>query len=119
MLDDLLRRGTRLAVISNCFPEDVASWGESPLCQRIHVVVFSWEVGLTKPDPAIYAEALNRLDATPEVAVFIGDGADDELIGAARAGIAPFRAGWFVSPGAADAGFRVLGQPKDVLAVTC
>ena len=97
VLDDLRTRGTRIGVVSNCLPEDVAMWETSRLAARVHCAVFSFDVGLAKPDPAIYHEAARRLGLAPEAIVFIGDGADDELVGARQAGIRAFRAVWFLS----------------------
>lgn len=97
LLDELLHRGKRIGVVSNCFAEDVATWPESLLAKRVHSAVFSFEVRLAKPDPAIYREAIRRLGATPEATVFIGDGADNELTGATEAGLHAFQALWFLA----------------------
>jgi putative hydrolase of the HAD superfamily len=96
MLNQLRRRGLRLAVISNCFAEDVTAWPRCDLVSRIDVALFSFEAGLAKPDPEIYRQAVRRLDVAPSDAWFIGDGADDELSGAARAGLRAWRATWFL-----------------------
>lgn len=37
------------------------------------VAVFSYEVGVAKPDPRIYAHLLERLETAPENAVFVDD----------------------------------------------
>jgi putative hydrolase of the HAD superfamily len=42
---------------------------------------------LRKPDPRIYRLALDQLGVEPEQAVFVGDGANDELAGAERVGM--------------------------------
>jgi putative hydrolase of the HAD superfamily len=42
---------------------------------------------MLKPDPRIYALACDRLDVAPGDALFVGDGANDELAGAERAGL--------------------------------
>jgi putative hydrolase of the HAD superfamily len=52
------------------------------------VIVLSFEVGLAKPDPAIYTLAVERLGISPRVAAFVGDGNDAELDGARCAGLA-------------------------------
>jgi putative hydrolase of the HAD superfamily len=96
MLAALRRRGLRLGVISNCCREDVAAWPESPLASRFDCTMFSFEVGLAKPDPAIYAEAARRLRCDVSDVWFIGDGADGELSGAEQAGLRAFRAEWFL-----------------------
>jgi HAD superfamily hydrolase (TIGR01509 family) len=121
MLQHLLNRGIQVAVISNCFAEDVATWSESSLAERVHRSLFSFDVGLAKPDPAIYREALRRLGVMPDAAVFIGDGADDELTGAQQAGLRAFRAEWFLARwenrSDGDTGEGILRTPDDVLRV--
>jgi putative hydrolase of the HAD superfamily len=46
---------------------------------------------MAKPDPAVYRLAAERLGAEPEECVFVGDGADGELPGAAATGMTVFR----------------------------
>ena len=96
MLDALRSRDVRLGVISNCFAEDVAAWPKCPLASRFDCSVLSFEVGLAKPDPEIYVEATRRLHVDVSEAWFVGDGADDELLGAEKAGLRAFRALWFL-----------------------
>jgi HAD superfamily hydrolase (TIGR01549 family) len=96
MIDDLRSRGIRLGVVSNGFTEDVAAWPRASLAPRFDCAVFSCEVGLAKPDPAIYREATRRLQADVSHTWFIGDGGHDELSGAEQAGLRPFKATWFL-----------------------
>jgi putative hydrolase of the HAD superfamily len=49
--------------------------------------VFSNAVGLAKPDPRIYLHCCELLGVEPNEAVFVGDGANDELAGARRVGM--------------------------------
>jgi putative hydrolase of the HAD superfamily len=42
---------------------------------------------LRKPDPRIYLLACEQLGVPPEDAIFVGDGANDELAGAERVGM--------------------------------
>jgi putative hydrolase of the HAD superfamily len=49
--------------------------------------VLSCTVGLRKPDPRIYELACERLEVEPADCLFVGDGANDELAGAARVGM--------------------------------
>ena len=96
MLDHLRSRDIRLGVLSNCFAEDVAAWPHSALAWRFDSTVFSFEIGLAKPDPEIYKQAARRLQVDVSDTWFIGDGGDEELSGAERAGLRPFRAAWFL-----------------------
>ena len=49
--------------------------------------MFSCSVGFSKPDPRIYAVAAGELGVEPADCLFVGDGANDELPGAERAGM--------------------------------
>jgi HAD superfamily hydrolase (TIGR01509 family) len=119
MLDALRRRGVRLGVISNCCAEDVAAWPQCGLAARVDCVVFSFDVGIVKPNPDIYLEAARRLGVAASDAWFFGDGADEELAGAEQAGLRAFQAHWFLKrwphwPG--DAGSSAgLASVEDVL----
>jgi FMN phosphatase YigB (HAD superfamily) len=48
-------------IVRACLAEDVAGWARCPLASRFDCAVFSFQVGLAKPDPAIYIEATRRL----------------------------------------------------------
>ena len=47
----------------------------------------SAEVGAEKPNPAIYAAALSRVDVAPHEAVHVGDQPRSDLVGASQAGL--------------------------------
>lgn len=81
-LEVLKSRGYRLGLVSNADVMDKHAWDISPLAPFFDDVVFSCDVGLLKPDPAIYRLSLEHLGATPQEALFIGDGGSDELRGA-------------------------------------
>ena len=95
-LDHLRSRNLRLGVISNCFAEHVAAWPGCALAPRIDCTVFSFDVGLAKPDPGIYLHATRRLNVDVSETWFVGDGGDGELMGAEQAGLRAFRALWFL-----------------------
>ena len=86
-LEELRRRGLRLGMISVCSEEVALLWDETPFAGLFDSTVFSCAVGLRKPDPTIYRLALEELDVEPAEAMFVGDGANDELGGAQRAGM--------------------------------
>ncbi|MEU4680406.1 HAD-IA family hydrolase [Micromonospora sp. NPDC023737] len=91
VLDALRDDGHPLALISNATSETAEAWPQSPLARRFDVAVFSCDVGLTKPDPAIYHTAVERLGVAPAECVYVGDGADGELAGAAAVGMTVLR----------------------------
>ena len=86
-LDRLAAAGVRTALVSDAGADDVASWTRSPLRERLDAVVFSYELGVRKPDPRIYLHALDALGARPEDALFVGDGGSDEHRGARAVGM--------------------------------
>ena len=104
-----------LAVVSNGFREDVAGWSDCPLAPRFQCTAFSCAEHVAKPDPEIYLRAVRRLGADPAAAVYIGDGADDELAGAEQAGLRAGRAGWFVRDVPENGRWPELTSPEDVL----
>lgn len=95
-IGELHKRGIRFGLVSNCFAEDVTAWSTCPLAPQFACTVFSFEVGLAKPDPDIYLEACRRLEVTAAETVFIGDGMHDELQGAEHGGVRAFQALWFL-----------------------
>ncbi|GGK72514.1 HAD family hydrolase [Mangrovihabitans endophyticus] len=90
-LDSLRADGHRLALISNATSDTAEAWPQSPLAERFDVVVFSCDVGVAKPDSAIYLTATDRLGADPANCIYVGDGADEELAGATAAGLTTLR----------------------------
>ena len=87
---DLLRRlkpGRRMALLSNT---DVCRW--TFIKSRFPEILFfdgyalSFDVGVMKPDPLIYREALRSVGTRPENAVFIDDLAEN-VEGARRLGM--------------------------------
>lgn len=85
LAEDLRAAGVKVAIVSN-------SWGAGNLYPRERLaalfapVVISEEVGLRKPDPAIFRLALGELGVPPERAAFIDD-AEPNVEGAAALGI--------------------------------
>jgi HAD superfamily hydrolase (TIGR01509 family) len=96
-IDALRARGLKLAVVTNSLAEDVAGWEGSPLRSYFDITLCSCAIGLAKPNPEIYLLGCRELCVPPDRALFIGDGADDELNGALSAGLHSCRALWFLS----------------------
>ena len=86
-LAELRRRGIRTGLITVCSEDAVDVWEETPFAGLFDAEVFSCSCGLRKPDPRIYRLALDQLGVAPSEALFVGDGANDELAGAERAGM--------------------------------
>ncbi len=83
LVQDLKNAGVRVALLSN-------SWGNTYPRGRIDavfdMVVISGEVGMRKPNPDIFAHALDLLDVRPERVVFVDD-AEPNTDGASRLGM--------------------------------
>jgi putative hydrolase of the HAD superfamily len=86
-LDKLRRRGHLLGMISVCTQDVPEVWDDTPLGGKFDATVFSCDVGVSKPDPRIYEIACGQLRVEPGECLFVGDGANDELPGAERAGM--------------------------------
>ncbi|MFF5172162.1 HAD family hydrolase [Micromonospora sp. NPDC000089] len=82
VLRELRSRGVRIVVLSN-IGLDIR-----PLLDRIGVgalvdgVVLSFEVGMVKPDPAIFTHTLKLLDVPASSALMVGDSPRDDVGGA-------------------------------------
>ena len=86
-LEELRRRGHRLGMISACSQDVPEVWDRTPFGPLFDSAVFSCSVGFSKPDARIYALAAHELATDPADCLFVGDGANDELPGAERAGM--------------------------------
>jgi putative hydrolase of the HAD superfamily len=86
-LRELHGRGIRTGLITVCSEDAVEVWPETPFAGLFDAEVFSCSCGLRKPDPRIYQIALDQLGVDPWEALFVGDGANDELAGAERVGM--------------------------------
>ncbi|GHJ56944.1 hypothetical protein Nm8I071_62510 [Nonomuraea sp. TT08I-71] len=91
VLDALRADGHPIGLVSNATAETAEAWTSTDLARWFDVAVFSSDVGLAKPDPAIYRLAAERLGVAPTDCVFVGDGADGELAGAAAVGMTVVR----------------------------
>ncbi len=95
MLKALKENGYKVALISNCFSEEAKVIKESPLMPYFDVCCLSYELGLAKPDPAIYKECLKRLELSPTDCFYVGDGGSHELEGAESCGLTAGQALWY------------------------
>ena len=86
-LGRLRRAGLALACVSNWDGSLAPQLEHSGLRDLFAAVVSSAEAGAAKPDPAVFAVALERLGVPASRALHVGDG-DTDREGAAAAGIA-------------------------------
>src|SRR5207244_11352430 len=82
-------RGLRLVVASNwdCSLPDVLA--RAGLASLLDGVVTSATVGATKPDPTLFAAALEVAGCAAAEAVHVGDSLENDVAGARAAGVAP------------------------------
>jgi HAD superfamily hydrolase (TIGR01549 family) len=90
----------RLAVVSNFdyTPTAVGILEAAGVASLFDTIVVSDAVGWRKPAPAIFEAALTRLGLTPCQALFVGDRAEIDVLGAHRVGM---HAAWLNPSGAA------------------
>ena len=85
---DALGADHALALVTNgasCWQREKLA--ASGLADRFDVVVVSGELGTAKPDPSVYAHALDALGAQPGGAVMVGDSLRNDVDGALAAGL--------------------------------
>ena len=122
LLEALRERGLKLGLVSNAFDpgwllhRDLRHMG---LEERLDFSVFSSEVGLRKPHPAIFERALETLGVEPENALFVGDRLFEDIRGAAELGMTTVQALWYRAdehPDGAEPDYQAFTQ-LDVLNV--
>jgi HAD superfamily hydrolase (TIGR01509 family) len=122
LLEALRARGLKLGLVSNAFDpgwllhRDLRHMG---LEERLDFSVFSSEVGLRKPHPAIFERALETLGVEPENALFVGDRLFEDIRGAAELGMTTVQALWYRAdehPDGAEPDYQAFTQ-LDVLNV--
>jgi putative hydrolase of the HAD superfamily len=89
---DALRGDHALALVTNgasCLQREKLA--ASGLADRFDAIVVSGDLGRGKPDPAIFAHAVDALGAEPGDAVMVGDNLTKDVDGAVAAGL---RAVW-------------------------
>ncbi|WP_022852661.1 HAD-IA family hydrolase [Thermodesulfatator atlanticus] len=90
-LKALKASGRKIAVLSNWDERLIRLLKDLGLAEEFDDIIVSCEVGLAKPDPAIYKLACERLATEPSRALMIGDSIDDDVIGARKAGLFALR----------------------------
>lgn len=86
-LERLRAAGLRLVVVSNANGTLRAAMERIGLASHVDHVLDSHEVGVEKPDPRIFALALERARCRPERAAHVGDLYQVDVVGARRAGV--------------------------------
>jgi putative hydrolase of the HAD superfamily len=85
---DRLRRHVRLGLVTNGTSDlQRRKLALAGLADRFDVVVAACDIGVGKPDPAMFAATLEALDVTADEAVMVGNDLDRDIAGATAAGI--------------------------------
>ena len=93
LVADLHKRGLKLAIVSNSTRDEqtrkLATHGLAPYFDTL---VLAGDHGILKPDPRLFAIALQELNVSADEAVMVGDSWSADVVGARAAGI---RVVWF------------------------
>jgi putative hydrolase of the HAD superfamily len=88
--------GVRIGIVSNADGTVEAALRSLGICQvgpgpgvEVGVILDSLVVGVEKPDPRIFALALDALGVAPEQAIHVGDSCRADVDGARAAGVTP------------------------------
>jgi putative hydrolase of the HAD superfamily len=99
LLESLHEYGLKTGLVANAWPDpgrllraDVEAVG---LASFFDAMVFSDEVGVRKPDSAIFLRACGELGVEPDEALFVGDNRAADIQGAASVGMQTVQALWF------------------------
>jgi putative hydrolase of the HAD superfamily len=87
-LERLRERGIRLGVVSNSDGRVEDALRAAGLADYFDVIVDSSVAGVEKPDPRIFAAALEPLGVAPADALYVGDVYEVDVVGAHAAGLA-------------------------------
>lgn len=87
VLSELRKRGFTLGVVSNADGRIAAILQKCGIAELFATVIDSHDVGVEKPDPRIFALALDRLHTRPDQAVYVGDIYGIDVVGSERAGL--------------------------------
>jgi putative hydrolase of the HAD superfamily len=88
-LKSLKGKGLMLGMISNIPPDKLLVCAELGLLEHLDFTVIPSEVGVEKPDPAIFLKALSKAGVRASEAMHVGDQYNIDIVGAKKAGIKP------------------------------
>lgn len=90
---DRLRHRVALGVISNFYGNVDRILDDADIGPWLRVVIDSNRVGVSKPDPAIFALAIRGLGCAPAETLYVGDSFEKDVVAARAAGL---RSAWLV-----------------------
>jgi len=88
VIQSLFNRGYRLGVISNTVSSEQTPdfLAEMNLDNYFELVLLSCNIGIRKPDPAIFFEATRHMGVDPKNCAYVGDQVDRDILGSQNAG---------------------------------
>ncbi|GGG03670.1 haloacid dehalogenase [Paenibacillus albidus] len=86
-LRSLRQKGYRLGLISNWNETAREVLADNRLEEELDEIIISSEVGIEKPDPAIFEFALAKADVTAKQSLYIGDNYYDDVKGSQKVGM--------------------------------
>ena len=86
-LEALARLGLTITVVSNANGTLCAHMDRLGLSRYVHCILDSWDFGVEKPDPRLFAIALERSGAEASTTIHVGDLYEIDVVGARAAGI--------------------------------
>jgi len=99
LLDALRARGLKTGVVANSWPDParvlLADAERFGLADRLDVLVLSEAAGARKPAPEIFLRACADLGVEAPAVMFVGDGLESDVQGAANVGMTTVQALWF------------------------
>ena len=75
-----------MAVLSNATPWDISDLNHLGISSFIESAVYSFEIGVNKPDSRAFRAVEQRLGLGPEHLVMVGDSLTADVIGAKKVG---------------------------------
>ena len=120
MLTAIKEMNIKVGLITNCYFEERDVIQNSVLFDYFDAVCMSCELGLSKPDAAIFQKCTQALEVAPDECLYVGDGGSFELESAQALGMHPIQAVWYLKdgvnqPAKRKAEFVQAESPMDVL----
>lgn len=110
----------KIGLITNCYFEERDIIKDSVFFEYFDVMCMSCELGVKKPDTAIFEKCMADLGLEPEECLYVGDGGSLELETAKSVGMHPLQAAWYLKDGTRQpvkrkAEFAQVESPLDVI----
>ena len=120
MLTVIKEMNIKIGLITNCYFEERNVIRSSILFDYFDAVCMSCELGLSKPDAAIFQKCTHALEVAPDECLYIGDGGSFELEAAQTMGMHPVQAAWYLKegtnqPSKRNGNFTQADAPTDVI----